>query len=425
MRFFSAPSRPAPAWSVVDVETTGLSPRTDRIVEIAVVRLDQRGQELDSWTTLLNPQRDIGASHVHGITARDVRGAPTFDAVAGEVLSRVGGTVVVAHNARFDAGFLHAECARAGLLWGPIDGFCTMTAAGESGLVSGRSLMTCCAELGIPTGTHHTALDDARAAAGILAHLLPPRAVPRPAPAWPMPPSPVGVRLRTDPPLPRADSALGALASRVGVPAGLHANEAAAVAYLALLDRVLEDRELTAEEVAALAQVAEDWGISVDAATRLHLGYLNAIWRLARADGVVTKAEYDDLETIAELLGVPVEPVDDVVATATAVMSRPPLAPSVAQPVGTAAPGAYVGKSVCFTGESVCSVGGRPLSREDQERLATATGMIIKSGVSSKLDMLVLANPDSASGKARKAAELGIRRVAELAFWRALGVAVD
>ena len=70
-------------------------------------------------------------------------------------------------------------------------------------------------------------------------------------------------------------------------------------------------------------------------------------------------------------------------------------------------------------------MGGVPLSRADQERLAARAGMIVKSGVSGRLDMLVLADPDSTSGKAQKAAALGVRRVAELAFWRAIEVPVD
>jgi DNA polymerase-3 subunit epsilon len=198
------------------------------------------------------------------------------------------------------------------------------------------------------------------------------------------------------------------------------------LAYLALLDRVLEDRELSADEVAALGQVAEDWGISVAAATRLHLAYLTAVWRLARADGVVTKAEHDDLETIADLLGVPFEPVDDAAAAATAVLGAVGTdTPTSSRSGAIETDSAFVGRSVCFTGESVCSLGGKPLSRDDQERLATAAGMVVKGNVSSRLDLLVLADPASTSGKARKAAELGIRRMAELAFWRALGVPVD
>lgn len=427
MRLFRRqPDQSAPSWSVVDIETTGLYPKTDRIVEIAVLTLDRHAAELSAWTTLVDPQRDVGASHIHGLRARDLRGAPRFTDVAHEVVARLSGTVLVAHNARFDASFLHAECMRAGITWGPIDGLCTMTVATQTGLTSSRSLPDCCSELGIPLAAHHTALVDARAVAGILAQLLPPRgySVPRLAPPRPWPAYQVAVRLRTDPAPLRHISALGSLGSRVGVPGGLDVPADAATAYLALLDRVLEDRHLTEEEVAALADLALEWGISADAATRLHLGYLNAVWRLARADGVVTDAELHDVEIVAELLGVPLAPVDDAAAAAAAVMGRP-ASPPAAVVSATSTGGDLSGLTVCFTGESVCTVHGEPLSRSDQERLARQAGLIVKSSVSGRLDILVLADPDSQSGKARKATELGVRRIAEPVFWRLVGVSVD
>jgi DNA polymerase-3 subunit epsilon len=83
------------------------------------------------------------------------------------------------------------------------------------------------------------------------------------------------------------------------------------------------------------------------------------------------------------------------------------------------------GLSVCFTGGSVCSIRGVRLSREDQERLAAMAGLDVRQSVSARLDILVLANPDSQSTKAQRAAQLGIRRIAEPAFWRMAGVEVD
>src|SRR5689334_2036105 len=95
------------AFAVVDCETTGLHPgRHHRIVELAIVGLGADWEPSDVWCTLLSPERDLGPTGVHGIRGRDVRDAPTFDAVVGDVLDRLGGRVVVAHNARFDGGFL-------------------------------------------------------------------------------------------------------------------------------------------------------------------------------------------------------------------------------------------------------------------------------------------------------------------------------
>lgn len=78
--------------AVVDVETTGFAAeRTDRVVEIAIVRLSQSGEVLDEFETLVNPQRDVGPTQIHGISARDVRQAPVFAEVAGDVAARLEG----------------------------------------------------------------------------------------------------------------------------------------------------------------------------------------------------------------------------------------------------------------------------------------------------------------------------------------------
>ena len=66
-------------FAVLDVETTGLDAAgADRIIEIAIVRLSPDAEPLDRWTTLIDPHRSPGPTHVHGITADDLRGAPTF-----------------------------------------------------------------------------------------------------------------------------------------------------------------------------------------------------------------------------------------------------------------------------------------------------------------------------------------------------------
>ena len=81
----------------------------------------------------------------------------------------------------------------------------------------------------------------------------------------------------------------------------------AAVAYLDFLDRVLEDRIVTAAEVRRLRQFATDWGIGALEAARLHRGYVARVWERACADATVTPAELRDIEMLAELLGVPIE----------------------------------------------------------------------------------------------------------------------
>jgi DNA polymerase-3 subunit epsilon len=197
------------------------------------------------------------------------------------------------------------------------------------------------------------------------------------------------------------------LADRVGVPEVAGLSQAGELSYLELLDRVLEDRHVSDEEVRALAAIAQEWQLPAPAVRELHERYLRGVWALARADGVVTDAERRDLEILTDLLGVTVDDgtIDDL--------------PKVSRSHSLA------GQSVCFTGDSVCTMHGASLSRDQQEWLAAEAGLVVKTGVSGKLDILVLADPDSKSGKARKADELGIRKIAEPVFWRLLGVPID
>jgi hypothetical protein len=81
----------------------------------------------------------------------------------------------------------------------------------------------------------------------------------------------------------------------------------AAVTYLDLLDQVVADRVITAVEVRRLRQCATDWGISALEAAWLHRGYVALVWERACTDATVTPAELRDIETLADLLGIPFE----------------------------------------------------------------------------------------------------------------------
>jgi DNA polymerase-3 subunit epsilon len=102
--------------AIVDLETTGAHPAWDRVTEIAVVEV-RDGEVVSEWSTLVNPGTSIppAIQALTGITNAMVADAPSFDALAPGLYERLAGRIFVAHNARFDYGFLRHEFERAGL----------------------------------------------------------------------------------------------------------------------------------------------------------------------------------------------------------------------------------------------------------------------------------------------------------------------
>ncbi|HEX6828467.1 MAG TPA: exonuclease domain-containing protein, partial [Burkholderiales bacterium] len=100
----------------LDLETTGASASHDRITEIGMLEVE-RGRLVGEWSTLVNPEAPIppAIEALTGISNEMVRDAPTFADLAGELLERLEGRLLVAHNARFDYGFLRNEFRRLGI----------------------------------------------------------------------------------------------------------------------------------------------------------------------------------------------------------------------------------------------------------------------------------------------------------------------
>jgi ATP-dependent Lhr-like helicase len=405
---------------VVDVETTGFSPRLgDRVVEIAAVRVTADGVALDRWATLVDPARDIGATHIHGITAGDVLGAPTFAQIVGDLFERMAGAVVVAHNKRFDLEFLTAEFERAGVTFEPWPSICTLGLGAQ--LQPGipmRRLSDCCGRFGIALDGAHSALVDADATAQLLAAYI--RLgrqhgltrvdqlglAPTDFPALPAVPSSGRVQQRGAGGA-RVEQQATYLAGLVGRLGDLDVADPDIAGYLDILDRALEDRRLTEDEARALQETAAAWGLSGASVRDAHSRYYDALLGAALADGMITELEQADLDTVALLLGVDQE---------------------THQPVGASPPqhGAdLAGQSICFTGALVGKLNGSAITREQAQAMAQHAGLVIKANVSKGLDLLVVADPDSQSGKAKKARDLGTRVMGEMVFWRAIGAPVE
>jgi DNA polymerase-3 subunit epsilon len=155
----------------VDLETTGTSPDHARITEVGIVTVTDG--VVEEWSTLVDPGCRIppAIEALTGITSEMVAGAPPFAAIADEVLARLEGRLFVAHNARFDHGFLKAELERLDKRFAPRV-LCTARLSRRLDPAAGRhSLDALIARHRLACDARHRALGDARVLVGLLAAL--------------------------------------------------------------------------------------------------------------------------------------------------------------------------------------------------------------------------------------------------------------
>jgi DNA polymerase-3 subunit epsilon len=415
-------------FTVIDVETTGLSPfRNDRVIEIAAVVVDSKGNIIREFVSLVNPMRDVGPTRIHGLRARDVAQAPTFRQILPAFLETVSGTTaLVGHQLRFDLSFLQAEFERLGLEFPDATEICTLELAG------GGSLSTVCKEFGISfSGNAHAAQNDARATAKLFAALiadepsLENELAGCPPIQWPKVSFERGNPLRRDE-LAQASAPAATYLQRLmpkvdPEPSG-DLNYGALLAYSALLAQVLEDRQIDDEEADALVELATKWSIPSDQIQAIHRDFLRRIEVAALSDGIVTEDERKDIHHVANLLGIGASNLDEIINQAAQHLEASRVRKLERLPVKASD---LSGKTVCFTGEFQSFFEGKPITREMAIEIVEARGLVAAKSVTKRLDLLVASDSLSQSGKANKARSYGISILAEEQFWKVLGLEVD
>ena len=388
---------PGPGFAVIDFETTGLFPGGhDRVVELAVVHVDLDGRITGQWETLVNPARDLGPQHIHRIKAADIMDAPSFADIAPDLIALLSGRVIVAHNASFDTRFLVAELERLGH-WPVFESLCTMQLAREFIPGAGRSLQDCCDAYGIALDGAHRASVDALATAQLLAAYM----LDSPtwggrgelagrAADWPIPPS-TGVVWK---PRPELDAEPASFLERITVKLPEFAGPAEHLDYLALLDRCLLDRHISAHEADSLVQLAETLSIGRSTCEALHLEYFDQLTAVAWSDGVLTDDEKAQVVSVGHALGLSQTTVDSAM---------------IPREVAVVPAGAFslaAGDYIVLTGDML-----RP--RHEWHGELETRGFVPWNAVTKKVKLVAAADPDSLSGKARKARDYGIPIVGE------------
>lgn len=172
---------PLPTFAVVDLETSGLSIRRHRVLQIGLVKVRADGTVIDEWSSFVKlrwPLQRVGPTRIHGITRRTLRGAPALDDALDELGARLDGSIFTAHNAAFDAGFL-SRASRHRPASDPLRRsldpcLCTlrMSRRLDPAREQSHRLGDVCARYGVALERPHDALGDALATAAVLPHLL-------------------------------------------------------------------------------------------------------------------------------------------------------------------------------------------------------------------------------------------------------------
>ncbi len=162
---------------VLDTETTGLDPKSHRIVELACIELVNHLPTGAKLHKLVDPEMDIPAESaaIHGITNAKVKGAPVFAEIASEFLEFIGDAKLVIHNAEFDVGFLNGELVRLGFPKIPINrAIDTVQIARKKFPGAPASLDALCKRFGVDNAhrTLHGALLDADLLAQVYLELI-------------------------------------------------------------------------------------------------------------------------------------------------------------------------------------------------------------------------------------------------------------
>lgn len=407
---------------VFDIETTGLSPLTDRILEIGMVRVDSSGKPLGYWSSLVNPQGPVGATHIHGIKESDVSNSPTFNDLVEELLPKLRGQVLVAHNAKFDHSFLRTELGRLGWSLPDVPVVCTMI---ESRIflpgLDSRRLVDCAQAIGINQEVEHRALGDASLTTSILNFFLNgPVDRKRAAQLQQLPIQASAVSWPTRPGTPITPDSAKRYSPRKSAPSRLEllktvsevmpedllgdSPSVSELSYANLLLQTLEDGLISDAELAALSDCASAFNLDSEGQSKIHLALTLALAREAWRDGVVSRAEQQQILECAKRFGLDdsmargcIREIEDLRAARVAARSK-------------SLPESWEHGDPLRVGDRIVITGCYEFGREMLEDRARKNGLKVTGSVSGKTTLLV-SDGSVGGNKDSDAKRLGVRIV--------------
>ncbi|RKD94541.1 exonuclease domain-containing protein [Marinifilum flexuosum] len=417
-------------FAIISLETTGISPQHgDHLVELAIQTVNWNGELLDSYETLVHPGKDIEGFQIHGITDDMVKNAPSASEIVPDILSRLNGKTLVAHDFDFAVRFLEP------ILNGnmpKLEGICTLKlfdlVAPDSGL---RRLEQLCTYYDIEFSVRHSAKSDSLATAKLFSilknlyaqqneiedfvenflHLIKIEDCPKERNIF--------MKRKEAKNIANIQkNKLYDLLNRLTSSAG---DSVPVRQYLNVLDRALADRILEEKEIFSLVDLATDYKLSKKQVMEIHEEYLRKLIRIYLLDEILTNAEMDDLHLVSDLLCILPKELDLLIKYERTKI--PITTPGVQKQLKS-----LTGKSVCFSGHLNCKINGQRIDRELAQQLVKERGLIVKRVVSKNVDYLITAHAEQFSGKGRKnrkAMEYHVNVMDEKIFWEMIGVVVD
>lgn len=415
-------------YTIIDLETTGFSPnRGHKIIEVAAIKLDHSINIVDQYSTLINPQRDISNSDIHGITATHVKNAPTLSEVKGFLKFFLNDTILIAHNAPFDKRFIESEVLDKK---NEITALCTIQLSRmvENSIPS-RNLTALCNFYDIEYPSEHEALSDALATTRLFKKLRREfikcygnddfEKVFSVNSTKIQDVSENTKRLKFT----RHDASIDSKRKKTKirqfldrVPIESITEKNTSKVYLDLLHKILSDRLITDDEIAELEEVVKDLDLAKEEIVELHNHYLIELINVYLIDNIISDFELEDLLNVSKLLGFDKEQLDTLIEESEK-ENNPAFQNSHDVDISE--------KSICFTGKFKAKVDGIPVDRSTLQKIAQQHGMIIKKNVTKKLDYLAVADPNSMSTKAKKARKYGLKVLAEPEFWRLVNINIE
>ncbi len=412
---------------VLDVETSGLDPRNDRIVEIALVTF-QNGEAIDKWNTLLNPEGSVGPTNIHGISEFDVQDAPKFHEVADDVTSRISNLVIVAHNAKFDLAFLKNEFLRSANVVPELNFICTLSASSYYlPDISRRRLVDCCSEVGIEIQNSHSALGDAVATGKLMTYYLNSNKHPAPRKSdieatsqnsdklaainLTIDNSSVTVSSKKNLKVkefnrmrPSYNSLVRLLAISSLDAIFAKSQEPGAFEYLEKVIEALEDGAINEVETAEIGKIAEIYSLQNKVVEELNFQLLNALAHEALKDELVSMAERKELIEIARFLNIDEKEITQVVKHA-----KEERAQKLGDDLKPLPEGWNLGQPL-LVGDRVVFTGCDPEERAKLEVQSKKVGIAITGSVSAKTKYLVTDGSYSGN-KVRDAEKFGTPKI--------------